>query len=394
MKRYLFCLGTAADLAACEIHHVLAREGQSPETYSLQDDILQIDSSQPLDTPYLMSQLGGTIKIAEIIQTTADIGYEQLAVILSKQGPKLRDFGVSVYGKRQLPIVKWLQQIKTALEQKGIKARYVLAKEQQLSSVVVKKQKLQEYILFFDSQKSEWLIAATLVVQDVDAWSARDYSRPFADPKSGMLPPKVARMMVNISLPQLPNPMIYDPFCGMGTILAEGLLMGATVYGSDYLDPVVQKAQANITWLQKTYPQTNEKNVSVFVADATHKTEHIAKNTLDAIVTEPFMGAPFEMRGTTLYHKRREVNVKTVENMTKGLEKLYIGAFRNWHGLLKDKGKICIVLPHIQYQNRHYSVKKLVDNCERLGYTLSEGPYMYARPQAIVKRYIYVFKKS
>jgi len=38
----------------------------------------------------------------------------------------------------------------------------------------------------------------------------------------GMLPPKLAQMMINLSL----GNTIYDPFVGLGTVLIESVHMG------------------------------------------------------------------------------------------------------------------------------------------------------------------------
>jgi len=43
------------------------------------------------------------------------------------------------------------------------------------------------------------MIGQTEAVQPYKQWSARDFGRPARDPKSGMLPPKLARLMINLS---------------------------------------------------------------------------------------------------------------------------------------------------------------------------------------------------
>ena len=92
------------------------------------------------------------------------------------------------------------------------------------------------------------------------------------------------------------------------------------------------------------------------------------------------------------------VNKKTVEpsrirNIIKGLEKLYIGCLRDWVHVLVPKGKIIIALPAYAISGRIYFVKKVIDMCENLGYTIVDGPIEYSRPQAVVKRQFYIFQK-
>lgn len=63
-----------------------------------------------------------------------------------------------------------------------------------------------------------------------------------------MLPPKLAQMMINLGRDEgiIPN-KIYDPFCGLGTVLIEALNMGNTqVYGSDMSAKMCSCSEENI----------------------------------------------------------------------------------------------------------------------------------------------------
>ncbi|HEV2352761.1 MAG TPA: hypothetical protein VGR89_00825, partial [Puia sp.] len=66
------------------------------------------------------------------------------------------------------------------------------------------------------------VIGRTVSVQDVDWYSKRDYGRPVRDAKVGMMPPKLAQMLVNTTHSNL----VWDPFCGTGQTIQEALLIG------------------------------------------------------------------------------------------------------------------------------------------------------------------------
>jgi len=85
---------------------------------------------------------------------------------------------------------------------------------------------------------------------------------------------------------------------------------------------------------------------------------------------------------------------KEIRNAIKGLEKLYIGCLRDWLDLLKQDGVIVIALPEIIQGNTKYYVKSIIDSCETLGYTMTSGPLPYSRPQAVVRRLFYIFRKK
>ncbi|MBI4066079.1 methyltransferase domain-containing protein, partial [Candidatus Gottesmanbacteria bacterium] len=181
--------------------------------------------------------------------------------------------------------------------------------------------------------------------------------------------------------------VLLDPFCGMGTILAEALFTGWSVVGSDQSAEVVDKARKNLEWLS-AIPGV-AKDWKVFVSDAAHVSDHLMKQSLDAIVTEPFLG-----EARRIMRQKSIVNSKGMNNILKGLEKLYIGCLREWHLVLKPEGKVVIALPEYAIGDTTYVVKNVIDRCENLGYTVSAGPLVYSRPQAVVRRKFFVLTKK
>lgn len=270
-------------------------------------------------------RLGGTVKVAEIISN------DLLMTLTAGKKPGDRIvFGFSG---------DWVdpKPIKARLESLGFKARFILPKDGiELSSVAVAKQNVTEIYKIGDLQ------AKTIWVQDFEGWNLRDYGRPAVDPHIGMLPPKVARMMVNVSQ----GKKILDPFCGVGTILAEALTLGLDAIGSDTSQAQLDKTKKNLDWLGKTCP--------LYLWDARQISSKVTG--VDAIVTEPFLGPA-----------NQQV-----------LEKLYLGCLTDWQKVLKTGGKVVIALPfHI-------------DKAKVMGYSFAAGPYPYYRPQAKIKRYIHI----
>lgn len=304
--QYLFILGNAPELAEEELLSVLPNRDLSPATFNL---------------------LGGTVKVAEIFSGSIA---EKLT-----EGKNINEriiFGLS--GEVNIHDTK---EVKEELESLGFKARFVLPKagENELSSVVVTKQKVSEIYAIGGIK------AQTIWVQDWQDWGRRDYGRPAVDAHIGMLPPKVARMMINISGGQT----ILDPFCGVGTILAEALTIGKQVFGSDINPAQIAKTKKNLEWLGKTCP--------LQVADA----RKIIVPPVDAIVTEPFLG-PAD---------------------PKVLEQLYLDCLKHWQKILKPHGRVVIALPFV------------LDKTKVMGYSFVTGPFLYSRPQAKTRRHIYIF---
>lgn len=275
---------------------------------------LETDDEIPFD------RLGGTIKVA--VEANLD---ESVTT----------DFGISDYTGK-IDILSLSKKIKAETGK-----RYVLPREGKiLSSVVVKKQKLTE-LIFTDAG-----IFKTIWVQDFEAWNVRDYGRPAVEAHIGMLPPKVARQMLNIAN----GKTILDPFCGVGTILTEGLELGLNVIGSDIDSRQIERARKNLEFFGKDAP--------LYVCDARKIKEKIPP--VDAIVTEADLGPRL------------------------GLEQLYAGCLLNWKSLVKPGGRVVMALPSTA----------VVDKAMGMGYILDAGPFIYARPQAKIKRNILVFRNG
>lgn len=397
MSRYLFLFGRTPALSLLELVTFF------PSAEPIDSIGAMVDGD--IDPAQSISRLGGTVKIATIVDTVVDVTPFTLAQSLTKHtGVTHITFGISRYDTMERVSRAFLTETKKQLDGLGKASRFIEAQhESSLSSVVVQKQHVTELVVI--QHKNKTLVGITSVVQDFESWNRRDYDRPFADPKSGMLPPKVARMVVNTARSyqsgsglrkdqgQTPSsigqtPILLDPFCGMGTILAEALLIGWNVVGSDILEEVVQKASKNLAWLTSTNRHVTMGSSQLFYTDATHISEKLESESIDAIVTEPFMGSSdIENRSSAINHGK-------IKNRIKGLEKLYIGCLKDWYKVLKVGGKIVIAIPKYYWQGNTYVVKKVIDKAEFLGYTQLVGPIEYSRPQAIVRRQFYVFQKK
>lgn len=395
MSSYLFLLGRTPQLSFLELQTLF------PDIRKLVDDVAVLPEVK-LDLPksgYSLQQLvdflGGTVKIAQSLTELAALDAQSLSQILeSLLSQKHVTFGFSLYGASQPLPRTLLAEVKQKLVLKGISSRFVAARgSETLSSVAVAKEHILDLVLA--KTPRGWLVGRTLVVQSFREWARRDRERPFSDPRRGMLPPKIARMTVNIARSQsfaeeLTDRTLLDPFCGMGTILAEALLTGWNVIGSDISAGGLRQAQGNINWLEANYPQIKSLRREFLVSDAVHVSDKLAPTSIDVIVTEPFLGT------TSLgdSQNKDQISLEKVRNAIKGLEKLYLGCLKDWYKILKNKGRVIIALPEYQLWGKRFSVKKVIDTCENFGYTRLTGPIEYGRPQAVVKREFFILQKK
>lgn len=223
--------------------------------------------------------------------------------------------------------------LKNELKVVGQKVRLVDSREVNLSSVVVSKNKLlsdngAEIILL--QVKDKLLVGRTQAVQDFEDLGFRDYSRPRRDDRSGMLPPKLAQMMINIGGSK--EDILLDPFCGSGTLLQEALLLGFNeVIGFDESNKAVNDTKQNLDWLRGKY-NVNLTQVEVKQVDVRQLSGVLAGKQIDVIITEPDLGSP--------QIKANEVNAEK-----RRLEVLYLEAFAEFDKVLKAGGRIVMVWP-------------------------------------------------
>jgi tRNA G10 N-methylase Trm11 len=380
MSQYLLLAGNTPALTFYEAKIML---GQSVE--QLDEQVAAFEASSDEEATKLFSLLGASVKLARVEkpwQTYSEKKLEQslLGLLTSRAVGKLR-FSVAQWGESQNERLS-LQNLKNKLAEADIKARFIEGARTGLSAAVLLHQNVTELIVF--QKEKQILIASTAAVQDIDHWTLKDRGKSYADRKKGLLTPKVARTMVNLALGQIldPQALVYDPFCGSGTILMEALERGAKVVGSD-LDPdAVLGSQTNLAWFADRLQLPT--NFTIFQSEAAHASMAQLPGKVDAIVTEPFLGKP-------------KPEVSQLEGMFKGLEKLYQGAFNQWRQLLKDKGKVVMILPRVEVPGgRTFDLAKFVDKLQAHGYTpqVELGQITYHRPQAIVQREIMVFEYS
>ena len=381
MKELIFQLGTARELCLAELQALF------PEVKLLGRQVALIKVSDQTDEQQLQARLGGTVKIAKVMahlpKDTDENGLAKfVANYLLSLGSEKVYFAVGELERDHLPAVDIIA-IKKMLEERKLKVRFSAGSRHGAgAALLLHRQKLTEVLIV--NSEEEIVVARTMVVQDIDEWTRRDRGKPYADHKKGMLPPKLARIMINLAGVSSKNDIIehnlsiYDPFCGTGTILLEAALDGYRLFGSDLDVKAVIGAKENLEWLAKEYQLKLESKI--LVKDVTQVHQQDLGQKIDLLVTEPFLG-------------KQTPQASQLQGIFRGLGKMYWGAFRNWSKILNDGAKVVIVFPVVQADNgREFNLDSLLDKLKTLRYNKQSQKLIYARPQAIVKREICVFE--
>jgi tRNA G10 N-methylase Trm11 len=345
-----------------------------------------------------MDKLGGTVKLGKIIAEADRAQVSPAAIAESLQRrlavPSL-DFGWSVFGGSpadRKPLEKMALPFKKELKSRGIASRWVTGKDKGgISPAAVAKLKLTskglDICLFVTGNKVS--VGITTDVQDADAWSLRDYGRPGRSGRAGMLPPKLARILVNLAATP-DGGTLLDPFCGSGTILMEAALAtkAARIIGSDIEAKQISDTDRNTAWLIKEniLGQEDAGRLNAFIADARELAKHLPEKSVDTIVTEGFLGPP--LNG----HESQETINKNADQITR----LWEESLAAWKTLLKPHGKIVAVWPGYQTSHGHAFVN-LEPALDGLGYRTvpfcgggisAKTAMVYKRPDQHVSRRI------
>jgi len=374
MKSYIFQLGSTPQLSFAELTAVV---GEAPKL--LTENFAVAEFSEDFSPSTYVDILGGTVKIHKKLEDfDSDVSTEKLkeavlAVLIERSDGNKISFSFSEIGRDHLEHISETE-IKNKLREDGIPSRYIEAPQGGLSAAVLLHRKNLIELSILHTKESIYLLE-TVAVQNIDAWTVRDRGKPFADRKRGMLPPKVARMMLNINakLDKSENRLVYDPFCGTGTILIENMSLGFSSIGSDSDDAAVSGSRDNMAWAAETLG--SQSTPQILLADVSHA---VPTQPVTAIVTEPFLGKP-------------NPKPQQIENIFRGLEKLYIGAFRHWRSFLPDGSPVTIIFPRSSAAKTLHSMSHLIDKLEELGYTTQSEPIIYARSGAVIEREIYTF---
>lgn len=431
MKRYLFFLGSNPTLSAVECWTTLARAGLAPRVLAAHQSFFMLSLARALPEDWL-KRLGGIDRVA-LLRSMQNHLWEAKEIIdeLSPAPPKF-SLGISTFNVASGYAKKVSFEVKKLWRQDNVRLSFILpkGKDRQLNAAQVIFNKLTSppnkelTILQHDNY---YLLAETIQIQDIQAYERRDTRRPVRDARVGMLPPKLAQIMLNL-VPEFVGspPVVLDPFCGAGTVLQEGYLMGYKMIGSDVSERMVKAAKENLDfvesiatgpvgWLctptvrprppwgglratQRGTPSQRHPSLGfrVFQHNARDPFPEDLVGGVDAVVTEPNLGEPLTtpLPGAEARERMRE------------LSSLYLSFFVQIKLVLKNGGWVVFALPAFRQgpvKNSGFNLfpASFLDEVEKLGYCWNQllpyelkqyyaaserGSIIYARPDALVGR--------
>ncbi len=336
--------------------------------------------------------LGSVMKFAQPIATFETVEWSTLVTLTGEKLTELLDsmpegkikLGISVYDMHVS--LKSIQrsglQLKKAIRSTGRSVRVVPNTTLELNSAQVIHNRLTtdvgcELLLIRDGRKTH--LARTLYVQDIDDYAKRDFGRPKRDSFVGMLPPKLAQIMLNLA--QIaPGDRVLDPFCGTGVLLQEAALMAADVYGTDISERMVEYTQHNLAWLKSTY--NIDFDAKLEPADATKATwqKPISSVACEVYLGQPMTYLPEPKKLDAIVAECNDITAKFLANLRKQLA----------------PGTRCAIAVPAWFEGRTFKHLPVVDDLEKMGYNrvsfkhASNTELIYHRENQVVARELLV----
>lgn len=325
MQKYAFLLWREPFLSLAELESIFW-------------NIVRIDSFALIETEKEVidtykNSLGGTIKIATIHEEWLKKN-ELLPLVIKRisdkaqEGKKLR-IAIDSF----VPALNSLVfKAKDALKEQWSSIRIVQHDNGRTKTATTIHEKLieQGIELIIYPDKTWFTLAETIWIQDIESYSQRDMERD-RSMTVGMMPPKIAQIMINMATRGDRNMIIWDPFCGLGTTLIEALHGGFTHLKWSDLEPkMTQTTQKNIESQKGAMPA----DIETFVLDATQIDTHTLSNST-SIVTEWMLGKNFTTHTIT-----QQLAFKERKELTDLYSWFLSSAYKN-----KDIKSLCFCLP-------------------------------------------------
>lgn len=392
---HIALLGRQPELSIAELERVFTQV----DWFSSQTALINTDESIDIQ------RLGGSQKIGRVIldlktndwHRVSDEIIRHYGKVWSKQSGKVT-LGLSAY---EFPVsAREVQKVglilKSKLKNSGVSLRLIPNQDSALSTATSHHNKLglsdNKVELLIVQGESGTIVAESIGAQNITALAARDQGRPRRDAFVGMLPPKLAQIMINLAGPlaadpdqDLAQPRILDPFCGTGVLLQEAMLMGYGVYGTDLSEKMIRYSRDNLNWLQDKYNLTG--HWYLHEGDATDASW---QKPIAAVVSETYLGQPFSAPPSS--GKLTEV---------RGNCNHIIGTFlKNVSRQLKPGTPVILAVPAWKDKSDNFTRLPLSSKIEDYGFeriqltTVQSDRLMYFRPDQVVARELLLLKKK
>ncbi len=359
------------------------------------------------------NRMGGSQKVAKVIDVVLYTAEEftivskliidklvDLLLRFSDQNVNLKFVKINFYGNvENLDSAVLNRLVKEQVKKHDVKLKFVGQIKKPVgnsaTSAKVLKRGGVEINVTIDNASLSVVFSETIAVQNYKLFEILEYQRPERDMKIGMMPIKLAFIMLNLA--KLKKDMgFWDPMVGLGTLIMAGQLFNVYAYGSDIDKNALRKAEANMLWFIRT-GLVQQPRYRLFRFDVTKEMRSnkilrdiIRYGRFDAIVTEGYLG---DARYKPFNNKKHAVTA------IRKLENLYVKLLRNTSsGILPGK-MIVFTTPMYKYWDKEkkqyawYQLEVPINKHRYRVVSFDTGPLVWENRRSNVARKINIVEK-
>jgi tRNA G10 N-methylase Trm11 len=426
---YIAILGRQPALGMAELEHLYGDE--NTRWFS--------DQSALIDTDNLsIERLGGTQKAGRVVSELGRADWRQASTkIVQAYTQAWTGFegkitlGISAYGfdVSARDVQKTGIVLKQKLKKAGVSLRLVPNAEPFLNTATAHHNKLglsnnKVELLLVRARDGKVIVAESTGSQNITALARRDQERPKRDAFVGMLPPKLAQIMINLAAsessravitagqplqPEIDkasgplldpgakpltssdgrkgdqNPRILDPFCGTGVVLQEAALLGYSVYGTDLSEKMIRYSRDNLNWLADSHHLTFDWYLHEGDAMDTKWQQPI-----DVVVCEGYLGQPFSAPPSP----------SKLDQVRKNCDHIMSTFLKNIGSQIASGTPLCVAVPAWRSTSGQFTHLPFINCLADLGYTeyafahIKKSELLYYREDQVVARELLVLVKA
>ena len=373
--KYLAILGRQPKISLAEL------ESLFDEVEPISDNLATFES----DVLPNINRLGSVLKIGEKIESSP------LEFLSNTSNGKIT-FGISDYSKGASAYKTNGEalKLKKILARHEIKSRVLQNKTAVLSTATSHHNQIGEKNGHFELIKFGKTWWNVIGVQNITSYANRDQARPARDAKVGMLPPKLAQILINLcgNLPE--GSVLLDPFCGTGVVLQEAMLFGYIPYGTDISERMVEYTKKNLDWLATEKNLTNKDVYAKMELSVGDAVDFGWSSNITAVACEAYLGSPMS-------NPPAEIKLKEEKQRCSAI---ILGFLKNLAKQIKTDTPAVIAVPAWLRPDKSYSRLNMLDEIDKLGYNLirfknvSQRDLIYHRDGQVVAREIIVLRKK
>ncbi len=291
-----------------------------------------------------LATLGGTVLLAQEIPSHS-ASLDMVPQILRDAASSVKGkvtFGLRCVGLPPGRIRTLYRECKDVFRNAGRPCRYIGNERQPAHSALLRDSGVLdghhgiELVLILAKERL-WL-GKTIAAQNPTSYAKRDIGKPARDLRAGILPPKLAQIMLNFGAWLLKTSpiIVWDPFCGSGVIPVECLLRNWMVLASDSSQKAVDACKRNMEWLRRTFtipaakiPSAVSKHNALKPLDFSAVRDERLRQGPTIIVTETSLGPSLRNRPTKqeaqkLRTENEQLQIAFLRNVTASLPRIPI----------------------------------------------------------------------